>query len=131
MSGIFTQKGSTSDLYRKAQEVFQLSRQISNYLGYDLAKLSKNGTEDPHIYFTGDIVRQSSSLAPEILQAELEVFSEDREKHFYSINRLLYLLNKNCDRLELANSNGREFLKLLRKELKNFRKLQRTWMLKL
>lgn len=131
MSNVFNQNGSSSAIYRKALEIFQISRQISNYLRYDLSILKANGVEDPYIYFTGDIVRQSSSLAPEILQAELKVFSEEREKHIYSINRLIYLLNKNCDRLELSNSNGREFLKVLRKELKKFRKLQRQWMLRL
>jgi len=45
--------------------------------------------------------------------------------------RLSNLLYKNCERLEKVNSNGKDFLPLLRKELKKFRKLQHTWRLTL
>ncbi|WP_373059852.1 hypothetical protein [Zunongwangia sp. H14] len=112
-------------------EIFRLSRSISEYLVQDLSHLQRNGQENPYIYFSGDIVQQSVSLAPEILKAESKIFSEERHPHFASLNRLIHLLHKNCDRLELSNSNGSEFLKLLRTELKKFRKLQRIWMLQM
>jgi len=48
-----------------------------------------------------------------------------------SVTHLTNLLYKNCERLERTHSNGRDFLPVLRKELKKFRKLQRTWMLTL
>lgn len=116
-----------SPIYRKALDIFDLSRRISGYLIHDLAKLQANGDEDPHIYFTGDIVQQSVSLAPEILKAESQPFSEHKHKYAASVSRLTNLLFKNCERLERANSNGKEFLPLLRNELKKFRKLQRNW----
>ena len=118
-------------LYKKAQEIFALSRNISDYLVQDLASLKDDGTEDYHVYFTGDIVQQSVNLAPEILKAESQLFSEAKHKHAASVARLANLLYKNCERLEQSNSNGKEFLQLLRNELKKFRKLQRTWMLTL
>ncbi len=121
----------SSAIYNKAQEIFDLSRQISTYLAYDLANLQRNGKENPHIYFTGDIVQQSVSLAPQILKAESQSFSEEKHRYAASVVRLSNLLYKNCERLEHANTNGKEFLQLLRKEIKKFRKLQRTWMLTL
>ena len=81
--------------------------------------------------FSGDIVQQSISLAPEILKAESETFSEEKQKHVSSLSHLTNILYKNCERLESSNSNGKEFLPLLRKELKKFKKLQRVWMLTL
>ena len=54
----------------------------------DLAKLQSNGLEDPTIYFTGDIIQQSNSLVPEIVEAENKPFSEDRQEHLLSISRL-------------------------------------------
>ena len=42
-------------IYKKALEIFSLSRKISSYLNYDLAPLKVDGTEDEHIYFSGDI----------------------------------------------------------------------------
>ncbi|QIE60551.1 hypothetical protein G5B37_13545 [Rasiella rasia] len=120
-----------SAIYKKAQDIFALSRNISQYLGHDLAELNEDGTEDRNIYFSGDIVQQSISLAPEILKAESQAFSEEKEKHVASLTRLTNLLYKNCERLEHSASNGKDFLPILRKELKKFRKLQRTWMLTL
>jgi hypothetical protein len=76
-------------------------------------------------------VQQSVSLAPEILKAESQLFSEEKYKYAASVSKLTTKLYKNCERLELSNSNGREFISLLRNELKKFRKLQRTWMLTL
>lgn len=122
---------SHSAIYNKALEIFSLSRSISNYLTQDLVHLQRNGTEDPNIYFTGDIVQQSVSLGPEILKAESQPFSAEKHRYAASVMRLSNLLYKNCERLERVNSNGKDFLPLLRKELKKFRKLQHTWRLTL
>lgn len=120
-----------SPLHKKAMDIFTLSRNISTFLIHDLAPLSANDKDDPNIYFTGDIVQQSVSLAPEILKAESQSFLEEKHKYAASIIRLTNSLYKNCERLENVNSNGKDFLPILRSELKKFRRLQRTWMLTL
>jgi len=120
-----------SPIHKKALEIFSLSSQISKYLVHDLAPLKSNGYEDPNIYFTGDIVQQSISLAPEIMQAESKIFSEERHQHISSLSHLTNVLYKNCERLESSHSNGKEFLSILRTELKKFKKLQHVWMLTL
>jgi hypothetical protein len=120
-----------SPVYRQAIEILNISRRISHYLVQDLAVLKQNGKEDEDIYFSGDIVQQSISLVPNILKAESEPFAEEKHKYAASVTRLTNLLYKNCERLELSNSNGREFLRVLRYELKKFRKLQRIWKLTL
>jgi hypothetical protein len=118
-------------IYQKAMEIIILSRSISTYLSHDLALLQHDGTENSNIYFSGDIIQQSSSLAPEIEKAELEKFSDKKHKHIASVRRLTNLLYKNCYRLEKSNSNGKDYLPILRSELRNFRKLQHTWSLTL
>ena len=130
---LYTTPSHLSDLpiYKKALEIFSLSRKISSYLNYDLAPLRVDGTEDEHIYFSGDIVQQSESLVPEIIKAEFARFSEKKHTHVASVKRLTNLLYKNSYRLEHANSNGKDFLPILRKELKKFRKLQYHWTLTL
>jgi hypothetical protein len=70
-------------------------------------------------------------LVPEIFKAESQTFAEEKHKYTASLTRLVNLLHKNCERLELANSNGTDFLPILRNEIKKFRKLQRSWMLTL
>ncbi len=118
-----------SPIYKKAQEIFTLSRHISSYITDDLAVLQEDGNEDPSIYFGGDIVQQSVSLVPEIMKAESQTYAEEKHKYAASLTRLVNRLHKNCERLERTNSNGKDFLPILRGELKKFRKLQRNWML--
>jgi hypothetical protein len=118
-------------IYNKALEIFSLSRKISNYISYDLIPLHPDGSEDKNIYFSGDIVQQSESLLPEIIKAEVTPFFEKKHRHAATVSRLTNLLYKNCKRLEHCNSNGKDFLPILRKELKKFRQLQRYWLLTL
>lgn len=131
MKSITGSEFNYSPLYRQAIEILHISRHISHYLIQDLAVLKQNGKEDQDIYFSGDIIQQSISLVPNILKAESEPFAEEKHKYAASVTRLTNLLYKNCERLELSNSNGREFLRILRFELKKFRKLQRIWKLTL
>jgi len=118
-------------IYKKAMDIIMLSRNISTYLNQDLAYLNGDGSEDNHIYLSGDIVQQSTNLAPEIINAERERFSDKKHKHLESLDQLTYRLYNNCERLEHSNSNGRDYLPILRGELKKFRKLQRSWMMTL
>ncbi len=118
-------------IYRKAMDIIMLSRNISTYLTQDLSYLNPDGTEDDNIYFSGDIVQQSTNLAPEIINAERERFSDKKHKHLESLDQLTDRLYTNCKRLERSNSNGRDYLPMLRYELRKFRKLQRSWMMTL
>lgn len=118
-------------IYRKAMEIFILSRSISTYLNQDLSILKEDGSEDNNIYFSGDIVQQSESLVPEIVNAERERHSDRRHKHVASLKRLTNLLYKNSYRLEHCSSNGKDFLPILRRELKKFKRIQRHWSLTL
>ena len=81
--------------------------------------------------FTGDIIQQSCKLAPEILRAENQTYAEDKRRHAKRVSVLIKNLFFTCDRLEDSPIKAKEFLPLFRKELKQFRKLQRTWALML
>ncbi|MCH4551084.1 MULTISPECIES: hypothetical protein [Aestuariibaculum] len=118
-------------IYKKAIEIFALSQSISSYLNHDLSELKPDGSEDSNIYFSGDIVQQSISLAPEIACVELERYTDKRHKHIATLKRLTNKLYRNSYRLEKSNSNGKDFLPILRSELKKFKQLQRTWLLTL
>ena len=118
-------------IYKKAMDIIMLSRSISTYLNQDLSYINADGTEDSNIYFSGDIVQQSSNLAPEIINAERERYSDKKHKHLDSLDELTHRLYNNCKRLEHSNSNGRDYLPILRGELRKFRKLQLSWMLTL
>ncbi|MDA8850217.1 hypothetical protein N9J10_01815 [Flavobacteriaceae bacterium] len=118
-----------ADFYKKAVEIGSLSKLVSNYLKADLSGLKPNGQEDSNIYFSGDIIRQSDCLAPEIIKAQQEPFSEQKHKHAETLKWLTSRLFINFRRLEKCDSDGREFISILNKELRKFKKLQKNWML--
>jgi len=120
-----------SPIYKKALDIFKLSQNISIYLNNDLCELKPDGTENCMIYFSGDIVQQSISLVPQIVNAALEPYPEQRHKHIISLKRLIHKIYKNSYRLEATHSNGKDFLPLLRSELNKFKKLQKTWLMSL
>jgi len=122
---------SKSPIYNKALEILSLSRNISNYLNYEMANLKYEGTEHPAIYLTGDIILHSNYLGDSILDAEKEVLSEKRDKHLTAIEKWTYRLHKNCERLEQQSDYGKDFIRLLKYEVRRFRVLQRKWMLSL
>lgn len=112
-------------------DIIVLSRSISTYLIQDLSYLNPDGSEDNNIYFTGDIIQQSTNLAPQIINAEQESCSDKKSKHLERLDCLTTRLYSNCRRLEKSNSNGRDYLPILRGELRKFRKLKHHWMLTL
>lgn len=118
-------------IYQKAMDILVLSRSISTYLNQDLSYLRPDGSEDTDIYFSGDMVQQSESLAPEIEKAEAERYSDKKHKHFASLERLTHRLNLNINRLQHCNSDGKDYLPILQSELKKFKRLQRSWMMTL
>jgi len=120
-----------SPIYKKAIEILKLSRNISQYVQDDLSRLKLDGKEDSNIYFSGDLIYQSQSLAPEIAKAELEKHSENKHKHIASVKLLTKRLYSNCKRLENCNSNGKEYVSMLRNELGLFKQLQYVWSLSL
>lgn len=122
---------SEHPVYRKALDIFDLSHRISVYLKQDLNQLNHFGNEDDLVYFSGDIVQYSFNLGPEILKAELKRNTHHKYKHFESLDRLTGKLYNNCNRLEKSKSDGRDFLPLLKSELRKFRRLQSHWMMTL
>lgn len=128
---MYNNNAYSTPLYKKALEILSLSRNISHYLQYNMAPLCNEGREHPSIYLTGDIILHSNFLGDSILDAENEILSENRDKHFNAIEKWSYRLHKNCERLEQHSDNGKEFIRLLKHEIRRFRALQRKWMLTL
>ena len=120
-----------SDFYKKAQEIRTLSKKISDYLINDLSKLKANGSESCNIYFSGDIVQQSTSIYEEILKVKSTTISEKKHSHARTLRWLTYRLLQNCNRLEKCSSNGKDFMLILTMEIHKFKKLQKYWLLNL
>jgi len=70
-------------------------------------------------------------LVSKIIKAENQLSQDDRIKHAISLKSVTNKLYQKCERLEHSESNGKDFVRLLRKEIKKFKRLQQSWMLSL
>ena len=117
--------------FTKAEEIYLLSKKISDYLSAYLSGLKSNGLESPNIYFSRDIVQQYSSLSKEIIKLQQTTILEKKYAQALNLHWLTYRLLQNCKRLEKCDSNGKDFMPVLKKELKKFKKLYSNWILTL
>ncbi|MFD0861457.1 hypothetical protein ACFQ1M_04510 [Sungkyunkwania multivorans] len=115
-------------VYKKAIEIFSLSRRIASYLTYDKDLLQMEFSKERVDHEAGDLVMQSLGLAPSIAAVQTQQSYLLKMQHAQSLRKLTIGIGKLCERLEASSAEGKEFLQLLRKELKKFRKLQRDWM---
>jgi len=122
---------SFSPIYRKAIEIFTLTKSVSKYMVYDMSGLKKNGNEHPDIYLTGDIIQKSASLFPTIVQAETKKLPEEKHYHAKTLENLTVSLYKTCSKLEKSVATNKDFIKLLQSELSRFKKMQKAWSLSL
>ena len=72
--------------FTKAEEIYLLSKKISDYLSADLCGLKSNGLESPNIYFSGDIVQQSSNLSKEIIKLQQTPILEKKYTHALTLH---------------------------------------------
>jgi len=132
MSTLYNKPRQASDaLYSKAREIVNISKSVAEYLLPDLSGLNEKGLEDKNVYYTGDIIRYSESLLSNITKAESEFFQESRRQYVQAVELLSNRISKRCEYLEFANSNGRDFVRILHKEVRKFRKLEKIWRLTL
>lgn len=119
---------NASIVYKKAQEIEYLSDSISRSFLFEYEHLDEDGKEHPDVYFLGDLIRDSIFLSSEILLTENQPLRDQRIRYALKTRLRSSRLYNRCKRLEKRCSSGRDYILLLKKELKKFHKLQENWM---
>ena len=114
-------------IYFKAKEIEYLSDSISRSFMYDYEHLDRNGKEHPDIYFLGDLIRDSNFLSLEVLSMHYYSQKEDQIKFALKARLCSSRLFRKCKRLEKNSKSGKDYIYLLKKELKRFNRLQEKW----
>lgn len=112
---------------KKSIEIAKISKHISDYLIYDLNTFQNGISEHPTIYFTGDLVRQSRFLATRIAKFGATKAPQEHKNITDSLTSLTRRLHRYCDQLEKVKSNGKDFVPLLRKELRKLKHIHHRW----
>ena len=114
-------------VYRKALDLCTISREIASFVSYnkDLLKLYQSNSLRDNI---ADSLLTDSTLIPQhIAQAETSDSQAVRMKSARLINIMIRNIQSYCNGLEKDGVKEQEYLNLLRKEIRSFRKTFRTW----
>ena len=114
-------------VYKKALELSEISRHIVSYVSFnkDLLKLyQSNSLRD---IIAGSLLTDTTLISKKIAQAEYSESYAERIKTASFINIMIRNLNSYCTGLERDGVKEKEYLQLLRQEIRSFRKTFKKW----
>ncbi|HMB64770.1 MAG TPA: hypothetical protein VKN36_16940 [Eudoraea sp.] len=117
----------TVKVYRKALDLCSMSREIASYVSYnkDLLKLYQSNSHRDHI---ADSLLTDAILIPQqIAQAEFSGSQAVRMKSATFIGIMIRNIISYCNGLEKDGVKEIEYLNLLRREIRSFRKSFKVW----
>ena len=114
-------------VYKKALDLCIISRELASFVSYnkDLLKLYQSNSLRDHI---ADSLLTDAILIPQqIAEAETSDSQAVRMKSARFINIMIRNILSYCNGLEKDGVKEKEYLNLLRKEIRSFRKTFRIW----
>ncbi len=117
----------TIPVYKKALDLCNMSREIASYVSYnkDLLKLYKSNSLRDNI--ADSLLTDAIIIPQKIAQAEHSTSSYVRAKNVLLINIMTRNILSYCKGLEMDGLKEKEYINLLRKEIKSFRILYKVW----
>jgi len=117
----------TIPVYKKALDLCNMSREIASYVSYnkDLLKLYKSNSLRDNI--ADSLLTDAIIIPQKIAQAEHATSNNIRTKNILLISIMTRNILSYCKGLEMDGLKEKEYLNLLRKEIKSFRVLYKVW----
>lgn len=114
-------------IYQKSMDIFKLSRHIASYISYDKDILSMHKSLKKADKYASNLVMDALGLVPKIAETENQKNPKLKLKYAKSLRFFIDRLNNHCLQLEHTKIQGKDFLKLLRKELKKLREIHKHY----
>jgi hypothetical protein len=127
MSQAFSHNTNQLSVYRKALEIFKLSRAMAVHFTQDKHVVEMGFSASPKDRYAGDLVTESLQLAPGVAAVASAKNSGSRLERIRNIRRASKSLKLLCKNLEFSDVRESEFLALLRKEIQIFDKMIADW----
>lgn len=115
------------NFYQKALEIFKLSRHIASYITNDKSILSMCSSVRNYDRYADSLVMNSLGLVPKIAETETQENPTLKLKYAKSIRYLIDSLNEDCLNLERTKIPGKDFVRMLRKELILLKRMHRRY----
>jgi len=127
MSQALSHNNYQRPVYRKALEIFKLSRAMAVHFTEDKHVLEMGFSSSSKDRFAGDLVTESLQLAPGVASVATAKSISSRLERIRNIRRASKSLKSLCRSLEFSGVKESEFLNLLRKEIQIFDRMVSDW----
>lgn len=114
-------------VYRKALELCQMSRHIASFVTYDKDLRYLYRSHSLRDIMADALLQDTRLISQQIARAEASDSTAVRIKSATFINIILRNINSYCTGLEKDGVREKEYLNLLRRELRSFRKTFKKW----
>lgn len=114
-------------VYRKAESLYEISRHLVSYVSFnkDLVKLyQSNSLRD---IIANSLLTDARLISKNMAQALSSKSYSERLRNATFINIMIRNINSYCTGLEKDGLKEKEYVNLLRKEIKSFRKSYKKW----
>jgi hypothetical protein len=114
-------------VYKKALEIFKVSRAIAYNIGNSEHILEMSYAVDENKRVAGEIVTASLRLAPALAALQNSSCSSLQLKEANTIRKSARKILSKCRKMEYMSKREKEILMLLKKEIKQFESLFSQW----
>ena len=115
------------NIYQKSLDIFNLSRRIATYISDDKSILSMYASVERSDRYADSLVMNSLGLVPKIVKTEIEKNPRLKLKCAKSLHHFIDVIYQDCLRLEHTRIQGKDFVRVLRKELILLRRMHRRY----
>ncbi|MGB5273679.1 MAG: hypothetical protein WBN39_06460 [Flavobacteriaceae bacterium] len=114
-------------IYRKALELCHMSREIASYVSFNKDLLKLYQSQSLRDIIAEALLTDAILIPQQIAHAEFSQSHSERMRSASFINIMIRNINSYCTGLEKDGVREKEYLNLLRKEIKSFRASFRKW----
>ena len=127
MSNTYERNLSQLVIYQKSIDIFKLARRVASYItdDKDVISMYRSGSKSDN--YSDNLVMNAFRLVPKIVETESQENPKQKLKYAKSLRYYIDRLYKNCLQLENTKIKGKDFVQLLRNELKNLRKIHKKY----
>ena len=116
-----------SIIYQKSIDVFKLSRSVASYItdDKDVISMYRSGMKSDN--YADNLVMNAFRLVQKVVETETQESPTKKLKYAKSLQFFIEVIYQDCLKLERTKIRGKDFVRLLRKELKSLQKIHRLY----
>jgi hypothetical protein len=114
-------------LYQKSLAIFELARRVASYItdDKDMIFMYRSGSKTDN--YADNLVMNAYRLVPKIAEVETQNSKSLKLKLAKSLRYFIDRIYQDCITLENTKIQGKDFVQLLRDELKHLRKIHKKY----